>query len=116
MVRVDVAGRDRLDSDVLGKVAQETEPSRIPSLERALELDVETLATECACEACGRVRVEQPEAAARTAGKADETLVQLGDDLGRNRRRQRLAVLASRAPRSCMRCREQAAQIRVPTS
>ena len=116
MMRVDVAGRDRLDTEVLGEIAQETEPPRIPPLERALELDVEALATECACKTRGRVRVEQSEAAARAAGKAYEPLVQLGDDLERHRRGQRLAVLAPRAPRSRMRCREQAAQVPVPAS
>ena len=86
MVRVDVAGRDRLDTEVLGEIAQEAESPRVAPLERTLELDVEALATECACETCGRVRVEQAEAAARAAGEADEALVQLGDELERHRR------------------------------
>ena len=79
MVRVDVAGRDRLDAEVLGEVAQETEPPRVPALERALELDEEALPAECARESGGGVRIEEPEAAARAAREADETLVQLGD-------------------------------------
>ena len=95
MVRVDVSGRDRLDAEVLGEVAQEAEPARVPALERALELDEEALAAERAREARRGVRVEKAETAPRAAREADEPLVQLRDGLERNRRRQRLAVLAS---------------------
>ena len=72
VVRVDVAGRDRLDAEVLGEVAQETEPPRVSPLERPLQLDVEALAAEGACQARRGVRVEEPETAPRAAGEADE--------------------------------------------
>ena len=108
-MRVNVAGRDRPDTEVLGEIAQETESPRVAPLERPLELDVEALATEGTCETYGRVRVEQSKAATRAAGEAHEPLVQFGDDLERHRRGQRLAVLVPRTPRSRMCCREQAA-------
>ena len=113
MVRVDVAGRDRLDAEVLGEVAQEAEPARVSALERALELDVEALPPECAREPRRRVRIEEPETAARAAREADEPLVQLGDGLERDRRRQRLAVLSPRSAGPRMRRRQQAAEVRV---
>ncbi len=96
VVRVDVAGRDGLDAEVLGEVAQETEPTSISALVRPLQLDVEAIAAEGARELRRRVRIEQPEPAAGTAGQADEPLVQLGDRRERHRGRQRLAVLAAR--------------------
>ena len=83
MVRVDVAGRDRLDAEVLGEVAQERQPARVAALERALELDEEALAAERAGEARCGVRIEQAEAVPRAAGEADEPLVQLRDGLER---------------------------------
>ena len=46
MVRVDVAGRDRLDAEVLGEIAQETESPRVAPLERPLKLDEEALTAE----------------------------------------------------------------------
>ena len=46
MVRVDVAGRDRLDAEVLGEVAEEAESPRVSPLERPLELDEEALTAE----------------------------------------------------------------------
>ena len=113
MVRVDVAGRDRLDAEVPGEVAQETEPARVSALERALELDEEALPPECACEPGSGVRIEEPETAARAAREADEALVQLGDGLERDGRRQRLPVLSSRSAGPRMRRRQEAAEVRV---
>ena len=75
MVRVDVPGRDRLDAEVLGEVAQEAEPPRVAPLERPLELDEEALPAERARQARRGVRVEEAEAASRAAGEADEPLV-----------------------------------------
>ena len=72
MVGVDVAGRDRLDPEVLGEVAQKADSTRVSPLERALELDVEVLAAEGLREPCRRVRVEQAETAPRASREADE--------------------------------------------
>ena len=113
VMRVDVPGRDRLDAQVLGEVAQETESPRIPPLERPLQLDVEPLSAEGARQACRRVRIEEPEPATRTAGEAHQPRVQLTDALERHRRRERLPILASGATCSRMRRREQSAQVRV---
>jgi hypothetical protein len=116
MVGVDVAGRDRFHAEVPGEVAQEAEPARIPTLERALELHEEALPFECACESGGSVRIEEPEAAVRAAREADEALVQLGDGLERDGRRQRLPVLSSRSASPRVRRRQEAAEVRVAAS
>ena len=87
MVRVDVPGRDRLDAEVLGEVAQEAEPPRVASLERPLELDEEALPAERPRQTRRGVRVEEAEAASRAAGEADEALVQLCHRFQRHRRR-----------------------------
>ncbi len=84
---MDVACCDRLDAEVLGEIAKKAEAARIPSLVRALELDVEAIATECSGEVRCGIGIEQREPAARAARQADEPLVQLGDGLERGRRR-----------------------------
>ena len=94
MVRVDVAGRDRLDAEVLGEVAQEAEPPRVASLERPLELDEEALPAERPRQARRGVRVEEAEASSRAAGEADQPLVQLG-----HRSRAAPTAAAARGPR-----------------
>ena len=91
VVRVDVAGRDRLDAEVLGEVAQEPEAPRVSPLERPLELDVEALAAERAARRAAAFGIEEPEPAPRAAGEADEPLV-------RARRRPRAAPTAAAAP------------------
>ena len=116
MVRVDVTGRDRLDAEVLGEIAEEAEAARVASLERPLQLDEEAIPTEDTSQSRGGVRVEQPEPASRTTGKADEPFVQLGDGVEGHRGRKRIAVLVSRTPRSRVRVREQPAEVRVPAS
>ena len=67
MVRVDVPGRDRLDAEVLGEVAQEAEPPRIAPLERPLQLDEEAVSSERTRQARCGVRVEESEAASCAA-------------------------------------------------
>ena len=111
---MDVAGRDGLDTEVLGEVAQEGEPARVSALERPLELDEEALAAERRREPCSGVRVEEAEPATRASGEADEPLVQLADGLERDGRRQRLAVLrpARRVPACAAVSRRQ--RLRVP--
>ena len=111
VVRVDVAGRDGFDAEVLGEVAQEPEAPRVSPFERPLELDEESLATECGCKACRRIGIEEPEPAPRAPREADEPLVRLCHGFERHGRRQRLAVLAAGAPRACMRSREQPAEV-----
>ena len=115
MVRMDVPCRNRLDAEVLGEIAQVSTPPRISPLERPLQLDEETLATECARKARRSVRVEQTETATRASREADETLVQLRDQLLRYGGRQRLAILSSGAACPCVRGGEQAAEVRVAT-
>jgi hypothetical protein len=98
MVSVDVAGRDGLDTQMVGEIAQEAEPTGVPALVRPLQLDVVALATEDVRELRRRIRVEQAETSPRAAGQADESLVQLGDRRKRNRGRERLAILVTGAP------------------
>ena len=76
-MRVDVARRDGLDAEGGGKVAQACVPARVAALVRALQLDVEAVAPEGACEARRDVRVADGEAVAGAAREADEPLVQL---------------------------------------
>ncbi len=116
MVRMDVAGRDRLDAEVLGEIAKKTEPPRVSPLEWPLEFDEEPIASEGAREACCRVRIEEPEAATRATGKADEPLVQLGDELERHRRLEGRDISRPSGVRARSRVRggEQAAEIPVP--
>ena len=102
MVRVDVAGRDRLDAQVLGEVAEQEVAARVASLVRALELDEEAV-SEGGGKPCGPVRVDDAESLARAAGEADEAVGELRDELERDRRA--AAAARGRAP---------AAKTRVP--
>ena len=71
MVRVDVAGRDRLDAEVLGEVAEETDPPCVSPLEGALELDVKRSRPNAARDALPRSGRGTRDRAARTR-EADE--------------------------------------------
>jgi hypothetical protein len=82
MVRVDVAGGDRADSELAGEVAERGVAARIAAGVRALELDEEAVAAEGAREPGGRVGVHDGEAVAGAAGEADESLVVLGEEVG----------------------------------
>jgi hypothetical protein len=113
---MDVARRDRLDAEMLGEIAQEPEPPRVPALVGTLELDVEALRAECSGQARSGVRIEQPETSTCTAGETDETLVRLRDRVQRDGRRQRLAVLASDTSRPRMCGRQEPAEVRVPAT
>ena len=77
MVRVDVSGRDRLDSEVLGQVAKRGVRRVSPALVRPLELDEEALAAERPSEPRGAARITNAEAHPRAAGEADEPLGEL---------------------------------------
>src|SRR5262245_11076113 len=113
MVRVHVAGGDRLDAEVLRKVAEKAETPRVSPLERPLELDVEALSAERRGKSRGGVRIHEPQAAPCAPGEADEPLVRLRNCLERHGRRQRLTILAAGASRPRMRGREQTAEVRV---
>ena len=116
VVRMDVSGRDRLDVEVLGEVAQEPEPPCVTTLVGTLELDAEALAAERSGQARSGVRIEQPETSTCTPGEADETVVRLRDRLERDGWRQRLAVLPSGTPRPRMRGRQEPTEVRVPAA
>src|SRR5439155_581646 len=77
LVRVNVAGDDRVDAERTGEVAQQDVAVGVAALVRSLELDEETLATESPGEAGGGVRIADGEAVTRAAGKADQAVVQL---------------------------------------
>ena len=111
MVRVDVAGRDRAHAQRLGEVAQRGETARVASLVRALQLDEEAFRPERARQGPRAVRVADRETVPRAAGEADEPLVQLGEQPGVERRRQRLRTFLWSGPR--VRGREQTAEVRV---
>ena len=87
VVRVHVAGRDRLHAERLGELAQRRVPARVAALVRPLELDEEALASERLRDGRGRVRVADAEPVARAAGEADEALVRLEQQLERARAR-----------------------------
>ena len=98
VVCVDVTGRDRADAERGGEVAQVRVAAFVAALVRALQLDVEAVASEGAREPCCRVRSADREPVARAAGEADESLVQLLE--------QRLVERAAAAARgsSCRAC------------
>src|SRR4029079_15457220 len=75
MVGMDVARHDRADVERGRQVAERRIPSRIPAYVRALELHVETVASEDAGEVGSGVRLPDAEPVARAARKTDETLV-----------------------------------------
>ncbi len=77
MVGVHVAGGDRRDAERRSEVAQECVSPCVAALVGTLELDVEAVASECTGEPCRRVRVAHCHAVACAAGKTDEPLVQL---------------------------------------
>jgi hypothetical protein len=114
VVRVDVAGRDRVDSQRLGEIAQPSEPLRIATLVRALQLDEEALAPERVSKRGGAVRAPQAEPVPRTAGEADEPVVQLRQQRSVQGRRERIRTLPRTRPR--MRRRQQPAEVRVAPS
>jgi hypothetical protein len=113
VVRVDVAGCDRLDAQVLGEVAKQGVAMHVAALEGPLQLDEEAIQPECVGQPGGGVGIADAETEPRATGEADEPLRELGDELGRNRRRTRLPVFAARASRACMRGGQKPAEVRV---
>jgi hypothetical protein len=110
MVGVRVAGHDRLRAKLLREVAQRGVAPHVPTLVGALELDVEAIA-ERARDGRGGVGIEHAEPSARATGEADEAVVQLQEQLERQRRRQRW-VLGTRT-RLRVRRGQKPAEVRV---
>ena len=77
MVRMDVAGHDRRDTEHAGEIAQSGVAPRVAALIRTLELDEEAVRSKGARQSRSTVRITHGDAAPRTTGKADETVVQL---------------------------------------
>ena len=112
-VRVDVPGRDGLDAEMLGQVAERRVPPRVAALVRTLQLDEEPLRAERRGEPRCAMLVVEREPVARAPGEADEALVQLRDGLERDAGRERLPIFAARSPRAGMRRGEDPAEVRV---
>ena len=86
VMRMHVAGRDRLHAEVLREVAEQCAAPGVSPFVRPLELDEEALPSEGLGKARCAVRVPNAEAVACTAGQADEAFGELCDELERNRR------------------------------
>ena len=110
VVRMRIAGGDGLDAQRLGELAQPRVPPRVAPLVRALELDEEPLAPERAGQLGCRIRILDTEPVPRTAGEADETLVQLRQERRIERGRHQLGRLG---PSAGMRRGQEPAEIRV---
>src|SRR3954447_469556 len=111
-MRVRVAGRDGGDPERLGELAQPGVPARVAALVRALELDVEPVATEGGGEAGCRGRVMHGKAMAGATGQADQALVELLEPALLERGRKQLG-LAAQEPRVAMRLGQEATEVRV---
>ena len=111
---VDVAGGDRLDAETLGEIAEHRVAPRVAPLVRPLQLDEEPLAAERRGEPRGSRRIAEREPVARTAGQADEPLVQLHHRLERDGGRQGLPVLPPGTAGPGMGGGEDPAEVRVP--
>ena len=81
MVCVDVSGRDRLDSEMLGQVAKRGVSPCVSTLVRPLELDEEVVAAEGPSEQHGAARITNAKADPRAPREADEPLGELGHRL-----------------------------------
>ena len=110
MVRVHVAGRDRLHAERLREVSQRGVPAHVPALVRPLELDEETVAERAGDRGRG-VRVAHGEPVPRATGEADEPVVQLEQELDRQRGIERRVLGPGSRPR--VRRGEEAAEVRV---
>jgi len=106
MVRVNVAGHDRLDSERLGELAQLEVPARVSALVRALELDEEPVTAESLRQTCRCVRVAHRKSVSGAAGEADESFRMFGEERRVERRRQQFA-LAPERPGVRVRSREE---------
>jgi hypothetical protein len=112
-MRMDVAGCDRLDAQVLGEIAEQIIAMRVAALEGPLQLDEEAIAPECAGQPSGGVGIADAETEPRATGEANEPLRELGDELECDRRRKRLTILPPRPPRARMRGGQEPAEVRL---
>jgi hypothetical protein len=110
MVRVHVPGRDRLSAERPGEVAQRRVPPDVAALVRSLQLDEEAL-PERPCDRRRGVRVAHAEPVSRAAGETDEPVVQLEQELDRQRRVERRVL--GPEPRPRVRRGQQPAEVRV---
>ncbi len=101
-VGMDVPRRDRLDAEMLGKVAKRGVSSHVAALVRALQLDEEPLPPERGGEPSRAMRVTKRQPVTGTAGEADETLVQLRDGLERHLGLEQHSMLLALGPRPRM--------------
>jgi hypothetical protein len=116
MVGVDVTRRDRLHAEVLGEITEKCVAPRVPSLERPLELDVESIRPKCGCKRRGRIRVDDSQPTPGAAGEANKSLGELQGRLERDPGREWFPVFFPRPPRSGMGGGEQAAEIPIAAS
>src|SRR2546430_7064244 len=75
-MRMDVAGRNRLDAERLGQLAQHGVATSVASLERTLKLDEKAVAAKGPRQPCRSVRVPHREPMTRAARQTDEPFVQ----------------------------------------
>ena len=111
VVRVDVAGDDRLHAERARRGRAGARSGRVAALERPLQLDEEAVGAERPRQPDGGVRVADAEPVAGAAGEADEPLGELGEQRRVERGRQRLGSFLRARVR--VRGREEAAEVRV---
>src|SRR6266702_1261055 len=75
MVRMDVAGDDRRDAELLGETAEGGVVARVAALVRSLELDEEAVRSEGTCQTRGAVRIAHRYSVPRAPGKTHEPVV-----------------------------------------
>ncbi len=109
---MDIAGRDGLDAERLGQLAQNCVAASVAALERPLELDEEAVAAERLRQPRRRVRVPDREPVPGAPRQADEALVALLQQFLPERRLQQLALFSGHT-RPRMRRGHQPAEVRV---
>src|SRR2546423_1717147 len=112
IVGMDIAGRDGLDAERLGQLAQNCVAASVAALERPLELDEEAVAAERLRQPRRRVRVPDREPVPGAPRQADEALVALLQQFLPERRLQQLALFSGHT-RPRMRRGHQPAEVRV---
>jgi hypothetical protein len=111
VVGVHVARDHSSNAERAGEVAERGVSARVAAFVRALELDEEPIRPEHARELGRRIRIVDREAVPRTTREADEPLVQLGEEPGIERGRERLGSFLR--PRIALRFRQEPAEVRV---
>ena len=110
---MDVARRNRLDPELVGKRAERGEPSRVATLVGALQLDEEALSPERLREPGRGRRVAERDPEARATGETHDPFPPLDDVLERDGGWQQHSMLLPGRPRAGMREGEDAAEVRV---